>query len=140
MSEFAWRRLRGVRRRTQYVKVVPAITLASLIVCAPATAKPGISIRASDTTPTAGQRVTFDVGSERPLDYDLRLIAVSPGQSVFRVVATITGDTSHPDPDVARHGLRSTFAAPGRAVGAAWHASGDRVAGVSSSRTELQSA
>jgi hypothetical protein len=92
-------------RHTRYVKILLAIALASLILCAPATAKPRVSIRAGDMTPTAGQRVTFDVRSERPLDFDLRLIAVSPGQSVFRVVATITGDTIHPDPNVARHGF-----------------------------------
>jgi hypothetical protein len=87
------------------VKVLLAVAVASLVVCAPALAKLGISIRASDMAPTAGERVTFDVRSERALDYDLRLIAVGPGQSVFRVVATITGDTSDPDPHVARHGF-----------------------------------
>lgn len=56
-------------------------------------------------TPAVGQRVAFVVRSERPLAFNLRLIAVAPGQPVFRVVATITGDTSNPDPNVARHGF-----------------------------------
>jgi hypothetical protein len=77
----------------------------ALLVCAPVLAKFGISIATSDTTPTVGQRVTVVVRSGRALDYELRLVAVAPGQPVFRVVATITGDTSHPDPNVARHGF-----------------------------------
>jgi hypothetical protein len=52
-----------------------------------------------------GQRVTVVVRSERALDYDLRLIAVAPGKDVFHVVATITGDTSHPDPNIAQDGF-----------------------------------
>jgi hypothetical protein len=74
-------------------------------VCAPALAKFNISIAASDTTPAVDQQVTVVVRSGRALAYDLRLIAVAPGQPVFRVVATITGDTSRPDPNIARHGF-----------------------------------
>jgi hypothetical protein len=87
------------------VKALGAVSLVALVVCAPALAKFRISIRASDTGPAVGRRVTFVVRSERALDYDLRLIAVAPGQPVFRVVATITGDTSRPDPNIARHGF-----------------------------------
>lgn len=63
-----------------------------------------------------GQRVTVVVHSGRALDYDLRLIAVAPGQPVFRVVATITGDTSHPVPNIARKGFEIGLAriAPNR--------------------------
>jgi hypothetical protein len=75
----------------------------ALLVCAPALGKFSISIATSDTTPTVGQRVTVVVHSGRALDYDLRLVAVAPGQPVFLVVATITGDTTHSDPNVARH-------------------------------------
>ncbi len=49
--------------------------------------------------------MTLIVRSERRLDYNLRLIAVAPGRDIFRVVATITGDTSRPDPNVARNGF-----------------------------------
>jgi hypothetical protein len=87
------------------VKALGASVLVALVVAVPALAKFSISIAATDTTPAVGQRVTFVVRSELPLDYDLRLIAVAPGQPVFRVVATITGDTSRPDPNVARHGF-----------------------------------
>ena len=73
--------------------------------CASAFAKFQISVTASDTTPAAGQRVTLIVRSERRLDYGLRLIAVAPGRNIFRVVATITGDTSRPDPNIARNGF-----------------------------------
>ena len=45
------------------------------------------------------------VRSERRLDYNLRLIAVAPGRDIFRVVATITGDTSRPDPNIVRNGF-----------------------------------
>jgi hypothetical protein len=90
-------------------------------VCAPALAKFTISIGASDTTPAVGQPVTLTVRTGRALDYDLRLIAVAPGQPVFRVVATITGDTSRPDPNVSRHGfeIKLTRAAPNRWRGVA---------------------
>lgn len=103
------------------VKTFGAIGLVALVVCAPAVAKFSISIRASDTTPTVGQRVTLTVHSGQAVDYDLRLIAVAPGQPVFRVVATITGDTSRPDPNVARHGFEIdlTRTAPNRWRGVA---------------------
>jgi hypothetical protein len=87
------------------VKAVVAVGLAALVFSAPALAKFRIAIVASDMTPAVHQRVTLVVRSERGLDYDLRLIAVAPGKPVFRVVATITGDTSHPDPNIARDGF-----------------------------------
>jgi hypothetical protein len=87
------------------MKVAAAVGIAALIVCAPAWAKITVTIRASDGTPAAGQKVTVVVRSGQALDFDLRLIAVAPGQPLFRVVATITGDTSRPDPNVARHGF-----------------------------------
>jgi hypothetical protein len=95
----------AVGLESERVKALVASGLVALLVCAPALAKFGISIGASDTTPALGGRVALVVRSERALDYDLRLIAVAPGQPVFRVVATITGDTSRPDPNVARHGF-----------------------------------
>ncbi len=87
------------------MRCLAAAGLVALVLCPPALAKFRISIASSDLTPAVGHRVTLVVRSERGLDYDLRLIAVAPGQPVFRVVATITRDTSHPDPDVARHGF-----------------------------------
>jgi hypothetical protein len=103
------------------VKALGAIALAALFVCAPALAKFSISIAASDTTPAVGQRVTVTVRSGQALDYDLRLIAVAPGQPLFRVVATITGDTSRPVPNVASRGfeIALTRAAPNRWRGVA---------------------
>jgi hypothetical protein len=77
----------------------------ALVLCTPALAKFRISIAADDTTPAVGRRVTLVVRSERLVAYNLRLIAVAPGKPVFQVVATITGDTSHPDPTVARDGF-----------------------------------
>jgi hypothetical protein len=87
------------------VKALAASGITALVLCAPASAKFAISVAANDTTPAVGQRVTLIVRSEQRLDYDLRLIAVAPGNDIFRVVATITGDTSRPDPNVARHGF-----------------------------------
>lgn len=103
------------------MKALAAVALGALLVCAPALAKFNISIVASDKTPAVGKRVTLVVRSGRALDYDLRLIAVAPGQNVFRVVATITGDTSRPDPHVARHGFEIdlTRIAPNRWRGVA---------------------
>lgn len=103
------------------MRTLSAVALVALAACGTASAKFGISIAARDTTPAVGQRVALVVRSERALDYDLRLIAVAPGQPVFRVVATITGDTSHPDPNVARHGfeIELTRVAPNRWRGVA---------------------
>ena len=81
-----------------------AATLA-LVLCTSALAKFQISVAASDTTPAVGRPVTLTVDSERKLNFNLRLIAVAPGRNVFRVVATITGDTGRPDPNIARHGF-----------------------------------
>jgi hypothetical protein len=98
------------------VKALGVTGLAALLLCAPALAKFSISIAASDTTPTVRQRVTVVVRSGRALDYDLRLIAVAPGKPVFRVVATITGDTNNPDPNIAHDGFEIHLAriAPNR--------------------------
>jgi hypothetical protein len=87
------------------MKALAAVGTIALILCAPALAKFQISVAATDTTPAVGQRVTMIVRSERKLDYNLRLIAVAPGQNIFRVVATITGDTNRPDPNIARNGF-----------------------------------
>ena len=87
------------------MKLLVATGVTALVLCASAFAKFQISVAASDTTPSAGQRVTLTVLSERRLGYDLRLIAVAPGRDIFRVVATITGDTGRPDPDIARNGF-----------------------------------
>jgi hypothetical protein len=87
------------------MKALAACAVIALVLCGSALAKFKISIAASDATPAVGQRVTFVVRSEEALDFNLRLIAVAPGQPVFRVVATITRDTSRPDPNVARHGF-----------------------------------
>jgi hypothetical protein len=103
------------------VRVLFAAAIVALVVGGSAFAKFSISVAASDATPTVGQRVTLVVRSERALAYNLRLVAVAPGQPVFRVVATITGDTSRPDPNVARHGfeIRLTRIAPNRWRGVA---------------------
>ncbi len=87
------------------MKALVATGVVALVLCPSALAKFQISVAANDTTPAVGQRVTMTVRSEQRLDYNLRLIAVAPGKNLFRVVATITGDTSHPDPNIARDGF-----------------------------------
>jgi hypothetical protein len=103
------------------VRALGIVCLLALVLSAPALAKFKLSIAASDTTPAVGQRVTLVVRSGQALEHDLRLIAVAPNQPVFRVVATITGDTSRPDPNVARHGFEIdlTRVAPNRWRGTA---------------------
>jgi hypothetical protein len=98
------------------MRALAAGAIAALVLSAPAAAKFRISVAASDTTPRLGQRVTVVVRSDHELDYNLRLIAVAPGRNIFRVVATITGDTSHPDPNIARNGfeVRLVRTAPDR--------------------------
>jgi hypothetical protein len=108
-------------RCRRIVKALAVIGLVALVMCSPASAKFRISIQTSDATPHRGQRVTLEVRSELPLRYSPRLIAVAPGRPVFDVVATITGDTGNPDPNVARHGfeIHLTRIAPNRWRGSA---------------------
>jgi len=87
------------------MRALAATGFVALVLCASALAKFQISVIASDATPAAGQPVTITVRSERRLPYNLRLIAVAPGKDIFRVVATITGDTSRPDTNIARNGF-----------------------------------
>jgi hypothetical protein len=98
------------------MKTLAFTGIAALILSASALAKFQISVTASDPTPAVGQPVTLIVRSERKLDYNLRLIAVAPGRNIFRVVATITGDTSRPDANIARNGfeVRLVRVAPDR--------------------------
>jgi hypothetical protein len=111
----------GPLPRKRGMRALAVVGLLALVLSAPALAKFKVSIAASDTTPAVGQRVTLVVRSGQALEHDLRLIAVAPGQPVFRVVATITGDTSRPDPNVARHGfeIELTRVAPNRWRGTA---------------------
>lgn len=86
-------------------KALGAAAAIALVVGTPALAKFALTLSATDETPAVGQRVTLVVKSDRALDHNLRLIAVAPGKPVFRVVATITGDTSYPIQNVARSGF-----------------------------------
>lgn len=98
--------MRAARVRASIrVKLAAGVGVVALILCGVAWAKIDVAIRASDSTPAVGQKVTVVVRSGQTLDFNLRLMAVAPGQPMFRVVATFTGDTSRPDPDVARHGF-----------------------------------
>jgi len=110
------------------MRAVGVVALLALVLSAPAIAKFKLAIAASDTTPAVGQRVTLVVRSGQVLGHDPRLIAVAPNQPVFRVVATITGDTSRPDPNVARHGFEidMTRVAPNRWRGTARFMRGGR--------------
>jgi hypothetical protein len=98
------------------MKALAATGVVALVLCGSALAKFQISVSASDATPAVGQRVTMIVRSERRLNYNLRLIAVAPGKNIFRVIATITGNTSHPDPNITRNGfeVRLVRIAPNR--------------------------
>lgn len=87
------------------VRAVAVAAFSALLLCSAAAAKFRVSIAAGDATPAVGKPVTLVVRSGQAPGYDLRLIAVAPGQPVFRVVATITGDTSRPLPNVARRGF-----------------------------------
>jgi hypothetical protein len=87
------------------MRALAATGVVALVLCGSALAKFQVSVATSDTTPAVGQPVTLTVRSERRLSYNLRLVAVAPGRNIFRVVATITGDTSRPDPNIARNGF-----------------------------------
>lgn len=92
-------------RCRRQVKILAATASVALVLSPAASAKFEISVAASDRTPGVGQVISVVVRSEQRLDYDLRLMAVAPGRDIFSVVATLTGDTSRPDPNVARNGF-----------------------------------
>ncbi len=79
--------------------------LVSAVLCSVASAKIDVSIKASTSRPRVGQQVTFVVQSGTALRWNLRLIAVAPGQEMLHVVGTFTGDVSSPDSHVHRDGL-----------------------------------
>ena len=84
---------------------VTGLLVAVGVLCSAALAKIDVSIHASTAGPQVGQRVTFVVHSGSDLKWNLRLIAVAPGQEMLHVVGTFTGDTSDPDPHVHRDGF-----------------------------------
>jgi hypothetical protein len=79
--------------------------VAAAVLCGTALAKIDVSIHASTGHPRTGQKVTFVVRSGAALKWNLRLIAVAPGQQMLRVVGAFTGDTSRPDHHVHRDGF-----------------------------------
>jgi hypothetical protein len=52
-----------------------------------------------------GQPVRVVLRAERPLDDDLRVIAVAPGKSLFDVVGRVTGDASSARADIPHDGF-----------------------------------
>jgi hypothetical protein len=86
-------------------RLLVAGLLIAAMLCGEASAKVGVSIKASTATPRANQQVAFVVRCDSDLKWNLRLIAVAPGQEMLHVVGTFTGDVSHPDPHVHRHGF-----------------------------------
>ena len=87
------------------MRALAIVGICALVLCASAAAKFRVTIAAGDSTPAVGQPVTVVVRSGQQLDYNLRLMAVAPGRNIFRVVATLTGDTGNPDPNIARNGF-----------------------------------
>jgi hypothetical protein len=99
------------------MKALSALLAVAALVLAPAAAaKFKMSLTLGDSTPKVGQPFTVVIGSERDLDYDLRLIAVAPGKDWFNVTGTITGDTSRPHAQIPRDGfeVKLTRRAPNR--------------------------
>jgi hypothetical protein len=91
------------------------------ILCSAASAKIDVSIKASTAQPKVGQQVSFVVRTGTALNWNLRLIAVAPGQEMLHVVGTFTGDTSRPDPHVHRDGFEIHLT---RQSGSRWLGSG----------------
>lgn len=84
-------------------KLVAAAGIA-LALAPAAAAKLRIEIAAPRAT-AVGRAVAVTIRAERPLDYDLRLIAVAPGRSVFDVVGRVTGDASRARASIPRDGF-----------------------------------
>jgi hypothetical protein len=86
--------------------VVIALCFAAIAVPA-AFAKGRISIVLGDTTPRVGQPFSVDVrtGWVVPANDWLRLIAVAPGKGWYRVVGTVTGDSSLTHADIPHDGF-----------------------------------
>jgi hypothetical protein len=83
----------------------PLAVAAVLLVLAPAaSAKIKLSLAVGATT-EAGRPMTVVLGSEVPLDFDLKLIAVAPGKSWYDVVGKVTGDASRPHAVIPRDGF-----------------------------------
>jgi hypothetical protein len=101
------------------VRAFLAIVAVVLAVAPPAAAKLRLGLRVGDSNPRVGQLVTVVLSSERRLGYDLKLIAVAPGESWYDVVGTITGDSSRANARIPRDG----FAVPvARVAGNRWRA------------------
>ena len=76
------------------MRVLTVIVVLAICVVPVALAKFKITVAAADSTPAVRQPVAVVVRSGVALDYNLKLIAVAPGKSVFDVVGVVTGDSS----------------------------------------------
>jgi hypothetical protein len=94
-------------------RVLVGIGVLALCLAPAASAKFNMWLVLDDSTPRVGQSITVVLRSEQNLDYNLRLIAVAPGQSVREVVGTVTGDASRPRARIPHDG----FAVPVTRVG-----------------------
>jgi hypothetical protein len=85
--------------------LAPLAVAAALLAAAPgAEAKIKLSLTVSASA-GAGRPVPVVLGSARPLDFDLELIAVAPGKGWYDVVGRVTGDSSLARADIPHDGF-----------------------------------
>jgi hypothetical protein len=97
--------------------LAPLIAAALALCLAPvASAKFKLGLTVNDRTPRVGQRVTVTLVSEVALSYNLKLIAVAPGESWYDVVGVVTGDSAIAKADIPHDGfgIAVTRIAPNR--------------------------
>jgi hypothetical protein len=87
------------------VRVLVVLSVLALCLAPAASAKFRLWLTVGDSTPAVGQPITVVLHSGVDLDYDLKLIAVAPGKSVYDVVGAVTGDLRDPTARIPRDGF-----------------------------------
>jgi len=97
------------------VKALASIGIAALCFAPAASAKIKLSLTVSGHA-KVGSPVTVVLGAARPLDFDLKLIAVGPGKSWYGVGGRVSGDSSLARADIPHDGfaVRVVRTAPDR--------------------------
>ncbi len=87
------------------MKVFVTAAVLALCVAPAATAKFRLSLSLGAGSPKAGQPITVVLRSGVDLDYDLELIAVAPGKSLYDVIGTVTGASGMAEASIPRDGF-----------------------------------
>jgi hypothetical protein len=89
------------------MRTLAAVVAVALFAAPAAGAKLKVTLAAAGHA-RVGQPVRVVLRAERALDWNLRLIAVAPGKSLFDVVGRVTGDASSARADIPHDGFAVT--------------------------------